>query len=389
MELFLPKASISGENLIITEIGAVLIFLGILAYLSEKFRISVVPLFLLAGLAFGTGGFVPLQLSEEFINTGATIGALLLLLLLGLEYSARELGSSIKERWSSGVVDLISNATPGVVIALLLEWGILGALALGGITYISSSGIAAQLIRESGWRKSIVARRTISLLVVEDLALAPYLPLVTAATAGVGLLTGFITVSLAFIVIGIVLLISVRQVGLLSNYLRQSDSLSLLLTVFGAALLAAGIAETAGLSGAVAAFLVGLLLSGDLASAARVRLSPLRDLFAAFFFLFFGLTINPQDLFDMLPLALVLTIFGVVGKLFTAWWIAKDLSDPMSWRRIGAFLIPRGEFSIVIAGLASTTFFATELKALTGSYVILTAVVGSVLIRYFRSALER
>ncbi|MFY9326110.1 MAG: cation:proton antiporter [Candidatus Nanopelagicales bacterium] len=384
-----PQASISGESLVVTEIGALLILLGVLAFLAERYRISVVPLFLLAGLSFGTGGLIPLDLSEEFIDIGATIGALLLLLLLGLEYSARELGASIKARWSAGIVDLITNSITGVFVALLLGWGFLGALVLGGITYISSSGIAAQLIRETGWRKSVVAKRTISLLVVEDLALAPYLPLITALLAGVSFITGLITISLAFVVIGLVLLISVRQVGLLSNYLRRSDSLSLLLTVLGAALLAAGLAESVGLSGAVAAFLVGLLLSGDLAQAARVRLAPLRDLFAAFFFLFFGLTINPTDLISMLPIALVLTIFGVIGKMFTAWWLAKDLSDPMSWRRVGAFLVPRGEFSIVIAGLASTTFFGTDIKALTGSYVILTAIVGSLLIRYYRSALEK
>jgi monovalent cation:H+ antiporter-2, CPA2 family len=384
-----PQASISSDNLIVTEIGALLIFLGVLAFLSEKYRISVVPLFLLAGLGFGTGGLIPLDLSEEFIDTGATIGALLLLLLLGLEYSAIELGAAIKQRWSAGIVDLIANSISGILIALILGWGFTGALVLGGITYISSSGIAAQLIRETGWRKSVVAKRTISLLVVEDLALAPYLPLVTALLAGVSFVTGLITISLAFIVIGIVLLISVRQVGLLSNYLRHSDSLSLLLTVLGAALLAAGLAESVGLSGAVAAFLVGLLLSGDLANAARVRLAPLRDLFAAFFFLFFGLTINPSDLITMLPIALVLTFLGILGKMFTAWWLAKDLSDPMSWRRIGAFLVPRGEFSIVIAGLASYSYFGTEIKALTGSYVILTAIFGSFLIRYYRSALER
>lgn len=384
-----PQASISSDNLVVTEIGALLILLGVLAFLAERYRISVVPLFLLAGLSFGTGGLIPLDLSEEFIDIGATIGALLLLLLLGLEYSARELGASIKARWSAGIVDLIANSISGVFIALVLGWGFLGALVLGGITYISSSGIAAQLIRETGWRKSVIAKRAISLLVVEDLALAPYLPLITALLAGVSFITGLITISLAFVVIGLVLLISVRQVGLLSNYLRQGDSLSLLLTVLGAALLAAGLAESVGLSGAVAAFLVGLLLSGDLANAARVRLAPLRDLFAAFFFLFFGLTINPKDLISMLPIAIILTILGVAGKMFTAWWLAKDLNDPMSWRRIGAFLVPRGEFSIVIAGLASATFFGTEIKALTGSYVILTAVVGSLLIRNFRSALEK
>ena len=377
----------SNDALILTELGAILLFLGIISFIAFRLSISSVPLFLIVGLVFGNGGLLPLDLSGAFLNIGAQIGALLLLLLLGLEYSARELGTTLRERWSVGLVDVLANALPGAAIGLLVGWGWTGAVILSGITYVSSSGIAAELIRESGWQSSVVAKRTITVLALEDLMLAPYLPFASVLVAGASALTGFISVSVALLIVGLVLLLSVRRENLVSGLLNKHDSLSLLLTVFGAALLAAGAANLVGFSGAVAAFLIGLLLTGEVAASARHRLSPLRDFFAAIFFLFFGLSTDPSDIPAALPLALLLTVLGVLGKFFTGWWSSKDLSDQMSWRRVGAFLIPRGEFSIVIAGLAVAAEFGNELKALTITYVILTTVTSSIFLRSFRSRL--
>ena len=377
----------SNDALILTELGAILLFLGIISFIAFRLSISSVPLFLIVGLVFGNGGLLPLDLSGAFLNIGAQIGALLLLLLLGLEYSARELGTTLRERWSVGLVDVLANALPGAAIGLLVGWGWTGAVILSGITYVSSSGIAAELIRESGWQSSVVAKRTITVLALEDLMLAPYLPFASVLVAGASVVTGFISVSVALLIVGLVLLLSVRRENLVSGLLNKHDSLSLLLTVFGAALLAAGAANLVGFSGAVAAFLIGLLLTGEVAASARHRLSPLRDFFAAIFFLFFGLSTDPSDIPAALPLALLLTVLGVLGKFFTGWWSSKDLSDQMSWRRVGAFLIPRGEFSIVIAGLAVAAEFGNELKAVTITYVILTTVTSSIFLRAFRSRL--
>ena len=124
----------SNDALILTELGAILLFLGIISFIAFKLSISSVPLFLIVGLVFGNGGFLPLDLSGAFLNIGAQIGALLLLLLLGLEYSARELGSTLRERWSVGLVDFLVNALPGAAIGLLVGWGWTGAVILGGIT---------------------------------------------------------------------------------------------------------------------------------------------------------------------------------------------------------------------------------------------------------------
>ncbi|MEY4961668.1 MAG: hypothetical protein RLZZ249_365 [Actinomycetota bacterium] len=380
----------SPENsALLTEIGAALLVLGIVAFIANKLKFSVVPLYLLIGLAIGEGGLVPLSLSEEFLNTGAQIGAIMLLLLLGLEYSAYDLAKAFQDRKSAGLIDFVANATPGFALGWLLGWGLGGALALAGITYVSSSGIAAQLIKEMGWRRSEVSKRAIGVLVFEDLALAPYLPLLTSIVLGVSAISGIISVSLALAITGLVILVSFRGTAKWSKILDPNEPGGLLLTVFGAALLAAGLADLVGFSGVVAAFLIGLLLTGEVAETARARLSPIRDIFSAIFFLFFGITTDPADLPAVLPLALLLTALGIAGKYLVGWWVTRDLSDPMSaWRATG-FLIARGEFSMVIAALAAPIVLSVQLQALTLAYVILTAFAASVVLRFSRSQLDR
>lgn len=369
------------DGLVLGEIGSVLIALGIAAFFASRFRFSAVPIFLCAGLFFGNGGIVELNLSDDFLNLGAQIGAILLLLLLGLEYSAGELVETVKERKSLGLVDVILNAAPGVLFGLVLGWGLVGALVLGGITYVSSSGIAAQLIKDGSLTGLTSTKRAISVLVIEDLFLAVYLPILSAIIASVALVTGLISISIALLIAGGALLFAARGLHIPHAPNIMGDSATLLLTVFGAALLASGLATYIGFSGAVAAFLVGLILTGDVAIVARVRLAPLRDLFAAIFFLFFGLQTDPRDIPEVLIPALLLTALSVATKWLTAWWAMKDETEGRGIMRVAAILIPRGEFSIVIAGLAATTTFAQELQSLTITYVILTTIVASLMIR--------
>jgi CPA2 family monovalent cation:H+ antiporter-2 len=375
-------ASLSKEDgLVLGELGSVLIGLGIAALIATRIRLSVVPIFLLAGLFFGEGGIVALELSDDFLDLGAQWGAILLLLLLGLEYSAQELFDSVKARRSLGFIDIVLNFLPGFAIGFLLGWGAPGALALGGITYVSSSGIASQFIKDSRLEGNESTKRAVSVLVIEDLVLAPYLPVLSAILASLGVLSGLISISIALVITGVALLIGARGFHIPHAPLIMGDSATLLLTVFGSALVASGVATYFGFSGAVAAFLVGLLLTGDVAIVARVRLAPLRDIFAAIFFLFFGLSTDPADIPSVLIPALVLTFLGVGSKYFTAWWAVRDLSEKNAQWRAAALLIPRGEFSIVIAGLAATSAFAVELQALTLTYVILTTLVSSIIIR--------
>jgi len=369
------------EGLVLGEIGFVLIVLGTVAFVTSKLRISVVPFFLLSGLVLGTGGLLRLELSDNFLSVGAQIGAILLLLLMGLEYSAKELLTGFREQRTLGLFDLVVNFVPGSLCALILGWGWTGALALGGISYVSSSGIAMQFIRESRWQRLTSTRHTINILVMEDLVLAPLLPILSAFGSGVGLLTGFISISVALIVTGAAIIYSARGGHIPYAPIILGDSATLLLVVFGSALLASGVATYIGFSGAVAAFLVGLLMTDDLAIVARVRLAPLRDLFSAIFFLFFGLRIDPAKIPTILLPALILTIVGIGSKFLTAWWATRKAQEPGIRLRVTGLLVPRGEFSLVIAGLTASTFFGEKIQLMTITFVILTTFVGSILVR--------
>ncbi len=380
LEIF---ASISKEQgLIQGELGSVLVGLGIAAYIATRIRISVVPIFLIAGLFFGTGGLFELELSDSFLDLGAQWGAILLLLLLGLEYSAEELFDSVKKRKSPGIVDLLINFIPGAAFGFIFGWGLIGALTLGGITYVSSSGIASQLIKDSRLEGNESTKRAVSILIIEDLFLAPYLPVLSALLATLGAVTGFISVSIALVITGIALLIGAKGIHIPHAPLIMGDTATVLLTVFGSALVASGIATYYGFSGAVAAFLVGLLLTGDVAIVARVRLAPLRDLFSAIFFLFFGLSTDPADIPKVILPAILLAVIGIATKWLTAWWAVRDLEEEDATWKAAALLIPRGEFSMVIAGLSVTSVFAVELQALTLTYVIITTLFASLLVRF-------
>jgi CPA2 family monovalent cation:H+ antiporter-2 len=373
----------------LAEIGALLLGLGVIAFIAARLNFSVVPFYLVVGLAVGQGGFGLVNLSSDFLAIGAQIGAILLLLLLGLEYSATDLAKAFKDRKSAGIFDIAANFIPGALLAFAFGWGPLAAIVVGGITYVSSSGIASELLRETGWRKSELSKRVVAILVFEDLALAPYLPLLSSLVLGLSAAAGLVSVSVALIVTGLVLIISYRGNTKWSRILNPDVPSGLLLTVFGSALLAAGVADLAGFSGAVAAFLVGLLLTGEVANTVRGRLGSLRDLFAAIFFLFFGLATNFADLLEVLPVVALFVAVGVAGKFAVGWWVAKDMGDKLSWIRAGAFLTPRGEFSMVIAALAAPAVLSVNLQALTLSYVTLTAVVGSITLRFLRSGFDK
>ncbi len=91
------------------ELGAVLIGLAILARVAAGWGIPSIALYLLGGLAFGNGGLAPLKFSESFVHLGAEVGVVLLLFMLGLEYTARQLWSKLRSGLPAGGVDLALN----------------------------------------------------------------------------------------------------------------------------------------------------------------------------------------------------------------------------------------------------------------------------------------
>ena len=341
---------------------------------------SPIPLYLIGGLCFGQGGFISLGDIGEFTHLASEIGVVLLLLLLGLEYTASELVTGLKRSWFAGVVDIVLNAAPGAIMALMLGWGLVGALTLGGVTYISSSGIIAKVLGDLGRLGNRETPVILSILVFEDLAMAVYLPILTAVLAGVSFLGGLQAVAISFAVITVVLVVALRYGSVVSAIVDSTDREVFLLKLLGAALLVAGLASSLQVSAAVGAFLLGIAISGSTARNATRLLEPLRDLFAAMFFVVFGLNTDPTTIPPVLLPAIGLAVVTTATKVLTGWWAAgRQGVGTMGRARAGAALIARGEFSIVIAGLAvSAGAVEGELAALATAYVLLMAVLGPV-----------
>ncbi|HSL06353.1 MAG TPA: cation:proton antiporter [Pseudonocardiaceae bacterium] len=361
---------------LLLELGAVLFALGTLGRLAGRIGLSPIPLYLLAGLAFGTGGLLPLDAPEGFFTTGSQVGVVLLLLVLGLEYTADELITNLRRQAPIGVLDLLLNGFPGAVLAVMLGWGPIATLAMFGVTAVSSSGIVSKILTDLGRLGNRETPSVLSVLVLEDLAMAVYLPVLTALVAASTPGSTVTSVLIALGMLAVVLTIALRQGDAVTRFVGARSDEIMLLCVLGLALLVAGAAEAVHVSAAVGAFLLGIALSGEVADHIRGLLGPLRDVFAAVFFVFFGLSTDPAALPSVLLPAALLAVVGVATKVLTGWAAGRRAGVGSAGRlRAGIALVARGEFSIIIAGLVAasvTPAFAPTVAA----YVLIMAVLG-------------
>jgi CPA2 family monovalent cation:H+ antiporter-2 len=364
----------------LVELGAAFVGLALLARCANACGLSPIPLFLLAGLAVGKGGLVPMSLSQGFISLGAQIGVLLLLFMMGLEYTGEELNASLKQGLPSGVLDFALNFPPGLIAGLLLGWQPIAAVLLGGATWVSSSGIIAKMLAETKRASDPESKSVLSVLVLEDLAMALYLPLVSVLVVGGSAENIAVSEAIAVATVIVVLAFATRFGGGFSKLLAHESDEVMLLTTFGVVLLVAGLAHGVQVSEAIGAFLVGIAMCGSIAKQSYRLFSPLRDLFAATFFFFFGMEVDPHSLVPVLLLAAALGLVTAITKFATGWFAAKSAAtDARARVRAGLALIPRGEFSIVIAGLGAA--LQPQLGPLAAAYVLFLAILGPVALK--------
>jgi CPA2 family monovalent cation:H+ antiporter-2 len=206
-----------------------------------------------------------------------------------------------------------------------------------------------------------------------------YLPPVGVLLVGGGATRMVISVGVAVVVVVIVLFIALRYGQAISRFAAHESDEIVLLTTFGAVLLVAGAAQRLQVSAGIGAFLVGIAASGPVAKQSHRLLSPLRDLFAATFFFFFGLEVNPSHLPAALPVAAVLAVLTAVTKIVTGYVATRGFDETRARMRAGLALIARGEFSVVIAGLGVAV--EPNLGPICAAYVLLLAIAGPLLAR--------
>jgi CPA2 family monovalent cation:H+ antiporter-2 len=362
------------------QLGAVIFALGLAGRIAGRFGISTVPLYLLAGL--GLGALDLPALDGDFIRFAAGLGVILLLFLTGIEYTAEELSAHLRRFRRAGLLDALLNFPPGFAVGLLLGWDPVAAVVLGGVTWVSSSGIIVKALADLG---RVTARETpviLSVLVTEDLAMAVFLPLVGSLLIGGGVLATLGSVLVAVCAALAALVGALRFGEALGRIVSHHSEEVVLMSALGLVLMVAGAAEELQVSAAVGAFLVGIALSGEIAHRTRALLAPIRDFNAALFFLLFSLQIDTGELGGVLAPALALALVTAATKALTGWRAAALAGcDAPERARAAAALIARGEFSIVLAGLAAGAGIEPALAPLATAYVLVMAIAGPLLMQ--------
>ena len=214
--------------------------------------------------------------------------------------------------------------------------------------------------------------------------MAGYLSLIAVLVSGAGPIEGIITLAIALSVVAALLVAAQRWGHIISDAVFSRSHQTLVLTVLGITFLVAGVSEQIGISAAVGAFLVGLMLSGPAAERAHDLLGPMRDLFAAIFFVFFGLSIDPATIPPIIGVAVMLGLVTIATKVLTGWWSARR--EGIGTR---GYVSGRGspwwrEASSRSRSPASARRGASNplLAALAGAYVLLMAVIGRVAAKF-------
>ncbi len=364
-------------------LGASLLAAGVLARLGRHIGLPTIPLFMIAGLLFGpnTPGIQLVDDPGDFALL-ATLGLILLLFYLGLEFSIGELTAGGRGLASAGAIYLGLNIGAGLAFGFAVGWGTREALVLAGAVGISSSAIVTKILVEMRRLTNRETRLILGIVVVEDLFLAVYLAalqpvLDESATAGGAILS--FAKALGFLVI--VALIARYGASLVGRVIGAEQDELLTVCFVGVAVLVAGIAEEVHVSDAIGAFMAGLVIA-ETSVAPRVRklVLPLRDTFAALFFFTFGLTVDPGDVASVAgPIAIAIAMTVVMNFAAAIVVSRRSALGRVPATNLATTILARGEFSLIIAALGAEAGLDARVVPFVAGYVLILALAAPVL----------
>ncbi len=344
----------------------------LLSYLlARKLQFPVIPVYILAGIASST------LLHINDVHIFEVLGVILLLFFIGLEFSVAELEKNFKSIISVGLTDFLFNVIPSFFVAKLLGFDTFSALVVSAILYPSSSAIISKLLIDLKKLANPEVETVLAILVFEDIAAAIILAVLSSFSLGEFTPIDTLQILLKVFLFILLAFISIKNLNKLVDiaFNRIGTSTEFTVLFIGSVLFL--IIEATfgfGLSESIGAFIAGMLFAeSSFKKHVESVVIPFRDLFGALFFLSFGLTIDIKT-FSSLPLTAlsILLATSFITKTVTGLIAVRFYNlSTRSGLSAGLMLLPRGEFSILIAGLVP------KLIPLTAAYVLISSIVGS------------
>ena len=341
------------------DLAMVLCVAAVTTIIFQKIRQPVVVGYLIAGMIVGPNVPIPLLADPERIHTLSELGVILLMFALGLEFSVRKL---IRLGPTSGFITALQVGIMiwlGYICGRALGWTPLESIFTGAILSISSTTIVAKAYDETPVSDRL-RELVFGVLLAEDLTAIVELAILTTLASGAGVSASLMTVTIARLILFLVAFVGIGFVvvpTVVRFIVRMGRPETTLVAVVGLCFAFAILAERAGYSVALGAFLAGSLVaeSGEVGQIEHL-VAPLRDVFGAVFFVSVGMMIDPRLIAEHWQALVVLTAAVVVGKIFGVTF-ASILSGVGTKTSIeaGMSLSQIGEFSFIIAGAGLRT----------------------------------
>jgi len=342
-------------HLFLEALTLVLCTAGVTTVVFQWIKQPVVLGYILAGLIVGPYVPIPLAADPDIVRTLSELGVILLMFSLGLEFS---FGKLIQVGPTAGLTAVIQTSVMvwlGYLVGQAFGWSSLESLFTGAIIAVSSTTIIAKAFDEQGIRGRL-RELVVGILIVEDLIGILLMAILTAVASGAGLSAGTLLVStgkLAAFLVGLVaigLLVVPRTIRAIDRLHRPETTL---VASIGICFATALLAMEFGYSVALGAFIGGSLVSESGKGREIEHLvQPVRDMFAAIFFVSVGMLIDPHVIVEHWLAVLVLTVVVIAGKIGGV-SIAAFLTGNGTRTSVqaGMSLAQIGEFSFIIASL--------------------------------------
>jgi CPA2 family monovalent cation:H+ antiporter-2 len=345
---------------LIQDLTLILISACLVIVLFKKLKQPIVLGYILSG--FIVSPHVPIFpniLNQKSIHVWAEIGVIFLLFALGLEFSFKKLLRVGAPASVTAITEVFIMTLLGFGIGQLLSWSTMDSIFLGGILAISSTTIIIRAFEETKVKNLGFASIVFGVLIVEDLV--AILLLVLLSTLAVSREFEGTQLLLSIGKLGFFLVICfLSGIFLIPPILKKLKNLlceeTILIVSLALCLLMASLATSVGFSPALGAFLMGTILA-ETSESERIEhlIKPVKDLFAAIFFVSVGMLINPKVLVEFAWPILLITLATVIGKLIsTAFGVLLSGQSLRNAIQSGLSLAQIGEFSFIIAALGQT-----------------------------------
>ncbi|MCQ5375006.1 MAG: cation:proton antiporter [Methanomassiliicoccales archaeon] len=356
----------TAETVLLSDIAVVLIVAGISAFLFSKMRMPAVIGYLVAGILLGphTPPFSLVQ-NIESVNLMASLGVILLMFSIGLDFNLKKLRKIGLFSIIAGSIEILTMMTIGYTLGNLMGWSHLESIFLGAVMSISSTAIIIKVLSDYGKLKESSTEAVIGILIIEDFAAVMILTMAAPLTSGsivdIKTIISMVAGIVIFILISIILGAAVIP-RIINRIAREQPGETLLLVCLGLCFAMSLVSLAIGLSVAIGAFIMGVIISqSDYVEKVIEKITPVKEMFLAIFFVSIGMLIIPALIVQNFLVSILIAIVFIVGKTLSvafAGYVAN--LDAKTSLVAGMSMVAMGEFSFIIAKLAIDTGAAGE-----------------------------